>query len=121
MAPRLRSTVVRFDALPEPVLRILFLALPVDERARAACVCRSWRAFLADVSLWQVQRRSSACEAEAADARRTIGGHAAAHTAPARLASGAAAGCVRIAPACAQSARRGRRVRVRFALPRCGR
>ena len=54
MAPRLRSVVVRFDTLPEPVLRILFLALPVDERARAACVCRSWRAFLADPSLWQV-------------------------------------------------------------------
>jgi hypothetical protein len=28
------------------------LALPVDARARAACVCRSWRAFLADTSLW---------------------------------------------------------------------
>ena len=54
MAPRLRSAVMRFDALPEPVMRVLFLALPVDERARAACVCRSWRAFLADVSLWQV-------------------------------------------------------------------
>jgi hypothetical protein len=54
MAPRLRSAVVRFDALPEPVLRVLFLALPVDARARAACVCRSWRAFLADPSLWQV-------------------------------------------------------------------
>jgi len=54
MAPRLRSAVVRFDALPEPVMRVLFLALPVDARARAACVCRSWRAFLADPSLWQV-------------------------------------------------------------------
>jgi molybdopterin-guanine dinucleotide biosynthesis protein A len=54
MAPRLRSAVSRFDALPEPVLRILFLALPVDDRARAACVCRSWRAFLVDPSLWQV-------------------------------------------------------------------
>ena len=54
MAPRLRSAVVRFDTLPEPVLRILFLALPVDARARAACVCRGWRAFLSDVSLWQV-------------------------------------------------------------------
>ena len=54
MAPQLRSAVVCFDALPEPVLRILFLALPVDARARAACVCRSWRAFLADYSLWQV-------------------------------------------------------------------
>ena len=54
MAPLLRSAVVRFDALPEPVLRILFLALPVDERSRAACVCRGWRAFLADSSLWQL-------------------------------------------------------------------
>jgi hypothetical protein len=52
MAPRLRSAVVRFDALPEPVLRVIVLALPVDARARAACVCRSWRAFLADPSLW---------------------------------------------------------------------
>ena len=49
-----RGDVVRFDALPEPVLLVLFLALPVDARARAACVCRAWRAFLADVSLWQV-------------------------------------------------------------------
>ena len=32
----------------------MMLALPVDARAQAACVCRSWRAFLADVSLWQV-------------------------------------------------------------------
>jgi hypothetical protein len=54
MAPRLRSAGASFDALPEPVFRVLFLALPVDERARAACVCRSWRAFLADPSLWQV-------------------------------------------------------------------
>ena len=54
MAPRLRSAVVCFDALPVPVLRVIFLALPVDERARAACVCRAWRAFLLDVSLWQV-------------------------------------------------------------------
>ena len=54
MAPRLRSAVVRFDALPEPVLRVLMLSLPVDARARAACVCRAWRAFLADVSLWHV-------------------------------------------------------------------
>ena len=30
------------------------LALPVDARARAACVCRSWRAFLADPEMRQV-------------------------------------------------------------------
>ena len=54
MAPRLRSAVLRFGALPEPAWRVIMLALPVDDRARAACVCRAWRAFLADVSLWQV-------------------------------------------------------------------
>jgi hypothetical protein len=54
MAPRLRSAVVRFDALPEEALRVIMLALPVDARARAACVCRGWRAILADPSLWQV-------------------------------------------------------------------
>jgi hypothetical protein len=54
MAPRLRSAVVRFDALPEPVLRVIMLALAVDARARAVCVCRSWRAFMADPSPWQV-------------------------------------------------------------------
>jgi hypothetical protein len=40
--------------VPEEALRVLFLLLPVDARARAACVCRAWRAFLADVSLWHV-------------------------------------------------------------------
>jgi hypothetical protein len=54
MASGSAVAVVRFDALPEPVLRVIMLALPVDARARAACVCRSWRAFLADSSLWQV-------------------------------------------------------------------
>ena len=48
------SAVVRFDALPEPALRVIMLALPVDDRARAACVCRFLRAFLADPTLWQV-------------------------------------------------------------------
>ena len=61
MAPRLRSAIVRFDALPEPVLRVIMLALPVDARARAACVCRAWRAFLADVSLWRVLDLSCDC------------------------------------------------------------
>jgi len=45
---------VTFASLPKPVLRVFMLALPVDARARAACVCHSWRAFLADPSLWQV-------------------------------------------------------------------
>jgi len=54
MAPRLRSASELHNALPEEALRVIMLALPVDARARAACVCRAWRAFLADVSLWQV-------------------------------------------------------------------
>jgi hypothetical protein len=54
MAPRLRSASTLHNVLPEEALRILFLALPVDARARAACVCRTWRAFLADPTLWQV-------------------------------------------------------------------
>jgi len=52
--------IASFDALPEPALRVTMLALPVDARARAACVCRSWRAFLADPSLWQVLDLTSA-------------------------------------------------------------
>ena len=54
MAPRLRSGSALHNVLPEEALRVVMLSLPVDARARAACVCRAWRAFLADVSLWQV-------------------------------------------------------------------
>jgi hypothetical protein len=54
MAPRLRSASALHNVLPEEALRVIMLALPADARARAACVCRAWRAFLADVSLWQV-------------------------------------------------------------------
>ena len=46
------AAAVSFEALPEEALRVIFLTLPVDVRAQAACVCRSWRAFLADPSLW---------------------------------------------------------------------
>jgi hypothetical protein len=38
--------------LPPALTTKIFLLLPVDERARCACVCRSWRAALDDVSLW---------------------------------------------------------------------
>jgi hypothetical protein len=48
------SVISSFDTLPEEALRAIMLALPVDDRARAACVRRSWRALLADPSLWQV-------------------------------------------------------------------
>jgi hypothetical protein len=46
---------VRTSALvqlpPSLALRV-FLLLPVNQRARACCVCRGWRAFLADPALW---------------------------------------------------------------------
>ena len=38
--------------LPSPVAREVFKRLPADQRARAALVCRRWRAALADPSLW---------------------------------------------------------------------
>ena len=54
MAAECDAVMTPFDAVPAEALRVVMLALPVDERARAATVCRSWRAFLADPSLWQV-------------------------------------------------------------------
>jgi hypothetical protein len=40
------------ERLPQPLsLRILAL-LPVDARARCACVSRGWRTIVADASLW---------------------------------------------------------------------
>ena len=43
---------VTFASLPLPLARLIFLALPVDARGRASCVCRAWRDALADPSLW---------------------------------------------------------------------
>ena len=54
MASRSAGARNPFDALPPALLRRIMLALPPDTRARCACVCRGWRAFLADPSLWQV-------------------------------------------------------------------
>ena len=39
-------------SLPLPLAQRVFLLLPVDSRARAACVCRAWRSVLADPALW---------------------------------------------------------------------
>jgi hypothetical protein len=51
---RLRSALVRRStALPEPVLRVIMLLLPVDARGRCAAVCRAWRDLLSDYTLWQ--------------------------------------------------------------------
>jgi hypothetical protein len=38
--------------LPHALVQAIFLLLPVDARARAAAVCRGWRAVLADPSFW---------------------------------------------------------------------
>ena len=39
-------------AVSEEALRVIWLALPVEDRARCACVCRAWRDALADPALW---------------------------------------------------------------------
>jgi hypothetical protein len=51
------------DVLPPALLRAVFALVPADQRARAACVCRGWRAFLADPSLWL--RLDLSCESGA--------------------------------------------------------
>jgi hypothetical protein len=38
--------------LPPALTRALLLLLPLDSRARCACVCRSWRAAVDDPELW---------------------------------------------------------------------
>ena len=39
-------------ALPGPALEALLLQLPLEERARCACVCRAWRCAASDPALW---------------------------------------------------------------------
>jgi hypothetical protein len=46
---------VRTSALPQLPATLagrVFAFLPVDQRARAALVCRGWRTFLEDPALW---------------------------------------------------------------------
>jgi hypothetical protein len=38
--------------LPHAIVLDVFARLPVDERARCACVCRGWRAVMREPSLW---------------------------------------------------------------------
>jgi len=44
----------RFEltSLPNSLLSLIFLLLPVDDRLRCREVCRAWRDFLSDYSLW---------------------------------------------------------------------
>ena len=51
-AKRISPDAATFASLPVPLAHRLFLALPVDARGRASCVCRAWRDTLAEPSLW---------------------------------------------------------------------
>ena len=52
---------IAFAPLPPLLARLIFLALPVDARGRACCVCRAWRDALADPSLWTRLDLSGSC------------------------------------------------------------
>ena len=52
VAAAVESTTFALAPLPLPLVRHIFSSLPVDSRARAACVARGWRAALADPALW---------------------------------------------------------------------
>ena len=41
-----------FASLPLPLVHRIFLALPVQARGRASCVCRAWRAVMAEPAVW---------------------------------------------------------------------
>ena len=51
-ALRIIPDAATFTSLPLPLARLVFLALPPDDRGRASCVCRAWREALAETSLW---------------------------------------------------------------------
>jgi hypothetical protein len=52
VAERITPDAASFASLPQPLACRIFLALPVDARGRACCVCRAWRDALAAPSLW---------------------------------------------------------------------
>ena len=52
VADRIGPDPVTFASLPLVLAQRIFLALLVDERARACCVSRAWRDALADPALW---------------------------------------------------------------------
>jgi hypothetical protein len=52
VASRINSDAATFASLPLTLAQRIFLALPVDARGRACCVCRAWRDALAEPSLW---------------------------------------------------------------------
>ena len=46
------SDAVTFASLPLALACRVFLALPLEDRGRASCVCRAWRDALAEPALW---------------------------------------------------------------------
>ena len=53
VADRIGPDAVTLASLPLQLAQRIFLALPADDRGRAACVCRAWRDVLADPTLWR--------------------------------------------------------------------
>ena len=49
---RISADQLTFASLPLALAQRVFLALPVDSRGRASCVCRAWRDVLAEPLLW---------------------------------------------------------------------
>ena len=60
VAAAVESATSALGPLPLSLAHRIFLSLPVDSRARAACVSRAWRAALADPALWARLDLSSA-------------------------------------------------------------
>ena len=70
------------SALPHEALVLMLPLLPLDARARAACVCRAWRAATAHSGLWEALSFER-CAARVSNATLASlcarGGRAAAH------------------------------------------
>jgi hypothetical protein len=47
------ATALPLSPLPHAIVLDIFARLPVDARARCACVCRGWRAVTSEPSLWR--------------------------------------------------------------------
>ena len=69
IAKHISADAVTFASLPLSLAHHIFLALLVDERARACCVCRAWRDVLAEPALWTRLDMSSVCADEGAEGR----------------------------------------------------
>jgi hypothetical protein len=55
------TPILTFASLPRALQVEVFARMPADARARAACVCRAWRAELSEHSLWLRLNLSPEC------------------------------------------------------------